>query len=92
VRFEKLDAICEGIGDERETMNRAKEEEAALVTAALQLMTKRGITVYRHATIELARIPGADRLRIRVTKEPGHADETDRTKDSGDAPAEEQAF
>jgi hypothetical protein len=89
VRSEKLDAICEGIGEERDTMNAAKLEEAALVTAALDLMQKRGITVYRHATIELARVPGAEKLRVRITKEEGDAGEAHLTHEGQ---AEEHAF
>lgn len=75
VRSEKLDAICESIGDEREALNKARTEIDALTSAALDMMTKRNLTVYRHATIELARIPGADKLRVRVTKEEGDADD-----------------
>lgn len=69
-RSQKLDNLCEGIGDERETLNRAKQEEAKLVAAALETMQKEGISVYCHARIELARVPGAEKLRVRSTKEP----------------------
>lgn len=31
------------------------------------------VTVYKHAGIELARMPGAEKLRVRVTKETGDA-------------------
>jgi len=81
VRSEKLDSLCESIGDERETMNKARTETQALIAAALEIMTKKGISVYRNATIELARIPGADKLRVRVTKEEGDADDGDAEDD-----------
>ncbi len=83
VRSEKLDAICENIGDERDRMNKARTETQALIGAALDIMTKKNLTVYRHDKIELARIPGADKLRVRVTKEEGDADDTDN-EDLGD--------
>lgn len=82
VRSDKLDALCEGIGDERDKMNAARLECQTLIAAALELMTKKNLTVYRHDRIELARIPGADKLRVRVTKEEGDADDTDH--DDGD--------
>jgi hypothetical protein len=85
VRSEKLDAICESIGDERDAMNKARTETQALIGAALDIMTKKNLTVYRHDKIELARIPGADKLRVRVTKEEGDADDTDNdAEDLGD--------
>lgn len=77
VRSVKLDRICEGIGDERETMNKSKNEEASLIRAALELMQKTKLQVYRHAKIELARVPGAEKLRVRLTKEEGDAGEAD---------------
>lgn len=58
-------------------MNRARTEEQALITSALKEMQESGITVYRHARLELARVPGAEKLRVRVTKEQGDADEAD---------------
>jgi hypothetical protein len=86
VRSQKLDAICESIGDEREAMNKARTETQVLIAAALDVMTKKNLTVYRHDKIELARIPGADKLRVRVTKEEGDADDTDNddAEDLGD--------
>ena len=77
VRSQRLDNICESIVEERTRMNKAKTEETGLVQSALQEMTKRGIPVYRHGGVELARIPGAEKLRVRLTKEQGDAGEAD---------------
>ncbi len=77
VRDAVLDNICEGIGDERGRMNAAKTEEKGLIQAALQRMQKRGLSVFRHAGVELARVPGAEKLRVRLTKEAGDAGEED---------------
>jgi hypothetical protein len=85
VRSAKLDRICEGIGDERDTINKARQEESGMIQGALQEMQRKGITVYRHARIELSRVPGAEKLRVRVTKEEGDADASDLEA----APAEE---
>jgi len=77
VRSAALDRLCESIGEHRDTMNAAKADERADISAALQVMQKRNITVYRHARVELARVPGAEKLRVRMTKEEGDAGETD---------------
>ena len=77
VRSGKLDNICEGIGDERETMNKARTEEKNLILSALKVMQEKNISVYKHAKIELARVPGAEKLRVRMVKEEGDAGEED---------------
>ena len=73
VRSVKLDNLCEEIGDERATMNTARVEEKSLTTTALQVMQKAGVTVYKHAKIELVRVPGSEKLRVRVVKDQGDA-------------------
>src|SRR5436189_3361799 len=77
VRSKKLDNICEGIGQERETMNAARTEEQSLIQSALRVMQQTDITTYRHARIELSRVPGAEKLRVRMTKEEGDASDGD---------------
>jgi hypothetical protein len=76
-RSTKLDNLCESIAEERDTMNRARQEEADLLKTALQTMVKGNISVYKHGGVELARIPGAERLRVRLVKEQGDADHGD---------------
>ena len=87
VRRGALDNICEGIHDCRQQKNAALVEEGRLDVSALQFMVREQIVVYRHAGIELARIPGAEKLRVRVTKETGDAAAGDLEKPS---PAEDQ--
>lgn len=77
VRSKKLDNLCEDIGEAREKMNGAKVDEQAAIQAALQVMQKEDRSVFRHAGVELARVPGAEKLRVRLTKEQGDADERD---------------
>lgn len=69
----RLDNICEGISQERAVMNAASVEEKSLISTALQVMQEKGITVHKHAGVELVRVPGADKLRVRLTKETGSA-------------------
>jgi hypothetical protein len=77
VRNGKLDNLCEAIADVRGTMNTAKQEEIGFVRAALQAMVAKGVTVYKHGGVELARVPGAEKLRVRLVKEQGDADAED---------------
>lgn len=80
VRSRKLDNICESINDCRSQKNDAVTEERSLEASALQVMQKEDRTVYRHGGVELARIPGAEKLRVRLTKEEGDADESNLKK------------
>lgn len=73
----KLDNICEAIHDERSVMNAAKTEEKGLIQSALQLMQQKGVQVYKHGGLELARVPGSEILRVRLTKQTGDADASD---------------
>ena len=77
VRSKALDNICEAIGDVRETMNAAKKEESGFVLSALQQMQRTSVTVYKHAGVELALVPGAEKLRVRLVKEEGDAGDDD---------------
>jgi len=77
VRSKRLDNLCEGIAECRETKNGAVLEEKSLEESALQTMVRENKAVYRHGGVELARIPGAERLRVRLTKETGDADASD---------------
>jgi len=77
VRSKALDNLCEGLADVRASMNSAKQEETGLIQSALQTMVRRNVQVYKHGGIELARVPGAEKLRVRVIKEQGDADASD---------------
>lgn len=70
-------------------MNRARTDEQADIQAALTEMVAKGVPVYRHAKIELVRVPGAEKLRVRVTKEEGDAGAEDLEPPGGEEPAGE---
>jgi hypothetical protein len=78
-RSQKLDNLCEAIGEQRDAKNEATVQEDSLTASALQEMQKRKLQVYKHAGLELARVPGSERLRVR------------RVKDTGDAAVEQGA-
>ena len=77
VRDVRLDNLCESIAEDRRVMNQARQDEAGSVQAALKRMQDNDVVVYRHGGIELARVPGAEKLRVRPTKEEGDADAGD---------------
>ena len=56
-RSERLDNICEGIAEERARLSAARTEEQQLLSSALQTRQERKISVYKHAGVELARVP-----------------------------------
>lgn len=72
-----MDAILERIGDARDKGNAAKGEEKEAISDALQHMVRHGYNVRKHAGVEVARVPGAEKLRVRLTKDHGDADEAD---------------
>lgn len=85
VRVPELDELCEEIGTWRTKKNQAINGEASAKRDALGSMIRHKKRAYRHDGIELARIPGAEELRVRLTKETGDA----ATDDSAEtAPAE----
>jgi len=69
VRSVKLDRLCESIGDGREQMNKLRTEEKDDNRQALRIMHDEDRTVYRHAGVELVRVPGEEKLRVRTTGE-----------------------
>lgn len=74
VRDQKLDNICEGIADERAKKNEADTEEKSLISSALKRMQARNVNLYKHSGVELARVPGSEKLRVRLTKDTGDAE------------------
>jgi hypothetical protein len=76
VRDVVLDRLCESIGDARDQ-------------AALTRMRERKITTYQHAGVEMARVPGEEKLRVRTSKEKATAstDDSHTASDAADAAA-----
>ena len=72
-RHAKLDGLCVSIGDAREKANLAVADESAAKQAALDYMAAKDVTVYKHAGIELVRVPGHEKLRVRLVENGGDA-------------------
>ena len=69
VRVGQLDSYCEAIAEDREALASARADEQSSLQGALRVMKAKKIAVYKHARVELAFVPGADKIRARVTKD-----------------------
>jgi hypothetical protein len=69
VRSQRLDNLCEAIAEDRAKMAQARADEQASIQGALKEMKGKGLVGYKHAGVELAFVPGADKLRVRLTKD-----------------------
>lgn len=71
VRSAALDRICEDLADDRKRQAQAVADEKSDKQLALAQMHQENIAAYHHAGIELVRVPGEEKLRVRVTDEDG---------------------
>jgi hypothetical protein len=92
-RIGGLDDICASIAETREQMNQLRTDEAGHLRTALGLMRKNDKTTWRAAGVELARVPGEEKLRVRTTKEKATAEteDEDHVADDGDDEVEATA-
>jgi len=74
VRDGVLDRLCESLGETRDKMAELRADEAGDSQAALTRMRARSLTSYRHAGVEMARVPGEEKLRVRTSKEKATAE------------------
>lgn len=74
VRDTVLDRLCESLGETRDQMAQLQADEKSDLGAALKRMRDKGVTAYRHAGMELARVPGEEKLRARRTSQGASAE------------------
>lgn len=97
VRIRALDDVATSIAETREQMNTLRGEESDHLRNALKLMRKHQRTTWRAAGVELARVPGEEKLRVRTTKQAATAEVEDeegehvevRSTEVTDGPGEE---
>ena len=68
VRYTELDGFCEALAGSREKKNALVADEKGYQQGALQAMRKRNVTVYKHDGVELVRVPGDEKVRVRLVK------------------------
>lgn len=81
---QRLNTLCASISDLRADMNQLRQEEGVDCQNALTYMHDRGITTYQHAGVELVRVPGAEKLRVRTSKEKATAETEGSGQDAGE--------
>lgn len=84
VRIKALDEICTTIAETRESINALRAEEVDNESAAMGLMRKHEKVAWRHAGVELVRVPGEEKLRVRTTPERTATAESEPS-DAGDS-------
>jgi len=84
VRSQRLDNYCEAISEDRKKIADLRADEQGSIQGALKEMKAKRLGSYTHAGVELAFVPGADKLRVRLTKE-----QSDASMGMGDEPTPE---
>lgn len=65
----RLNELCEHISETRAQVNQLRGEDNDLCRNALTYMHDNKVRTYRFAGVELARVPGEEKLRVRTSKE-----------------------
>lgn len=71
VRHTKIDNAAEHIAEYRADMNECRTQEQTWISTALREMQAAGVMTYKHAGVELVRVPGDEKLRVRSLKDGG---------------------
>lgn len=74
LRIKPLDDICASISDTRGQQADLRAEEAGLEQTALHLMRKHNKTAWRAHGVELVRVPGEEKLRVRTSRDTATAE------------------
>lgn len=72
-RHGRLDQLCASLGDVRDEKNKWEKDETDLKVTALKYMIANNVQAYRHAGIEVLRVPDAEKLRVRKSSDEAEA-------------------
>ena len=94
IRNAKLDRLCRMISETRAIQNQARTDEAGYEIAALRCMQDdkadgpNGRFAYRHAGVELVRLVGEEKLKVKTSKDAATSNPvTDEELGTGQGPA-----
>ena len=99
VRIKELDDVAADIADDRKQMNELRTQEGEDLNRALKLMKKHLKQTWRAHGVELVRVPGEEKLRVRTSREQATGevegeqdvpDEQDIDQDTADQEAEQE--
>lgn len=77
VRIDDLDEAAAALAEIRDQMNQLRTDEAGHLRNALKLMRQHKRTTWRASGVELFRVPGEEKLRVRTSKEKATAESED---------------
>lgn len=80
-RIEALDDVATSIADIRAKMAELREDEATDLRKAMKLMRDHNRMTWRATGVELVRVPGEEKLRVRTSKESATAESEDEDDD-----------
>lgn len=92
VRNVKLDNLCRQIAETRATQNQCRQDEAGYERAALVEMQRdkrkdaKGVFSYRHAGVELVRLIGDEKLRVRTSRDNATSEQAGDDDGTGQGP------
>src|SRR5262245_56596823 len=66
MRSKRLDLLCEELGDIRDKKNKLARDEKEAISSSLAEMQRVGTHSYKHDGIVMSRLPGAEKLTVRV--------------------------
>jgi hypothetical protein len=81
VRIDELDECATSISEIREQMNELRAQETDQLKIALGVMRANKKTSWRHAGVELVRVPGEEKLRVRTSKQAATAETEEEPDD-----------
>jgi hypothetical protein len=84
----ELSRLASSVADERHTQAESKQNEAGLLQAVQRRMKTLGRTTFKAHGVEFVRVPGDEKLRVRVSRNGGEEQGADLAdEESGDVEA-----
>lgn len=83
-RISAIDKVLDSIADCRDNINDLRGEEKGYLSVVRKLMHQHGKTIYKHAGVECALVPGDEKVRVRILKDSGDASSSGADDNGGD--------
>jgi len=88
LRDTQLDRLASGVADERHAQAESRDTETGLLQAVLKRMRALKITTFKAHGVQFTRVPGDEKLQVRLTKDGG---DDEVPQDDTDIEAQEEA-
>lgn len=87
VKVRSIQNALASLSEVRAQLNELRQQEAGLMQRTLDLMRKHEKTSCRAHGVEVFRVPGEEKLRVRTSKEPATAETGDEQDDDYEQPS-----